>query len=438
VLLAALGGCAEAEDPRSNVLLLLADDIGVDRIGTYAHDMSAPRTPVIDALARTGVRFETVWATPMCSSTRAALLTGRLPLRNGIGGALSAGPELPGLDLETGSPPLARLLATAGYHTFLIGKWHLAGGDRPNLGHIERAGFAQYAGWPHNLPGLAGWSLWPRFAGGEVSETTRYPTTVEVDDALAAIAAAPEPWFGWVGFHDAHGPPHEPPADLHSYQLGTATRQYGPDHFRAAVEALDREIGRLLAGIPPRVRARTTVIFVSDNGTPRFALEGPSSARRGKHSLFEGGVHVPLIVSSPRVPVARRGETSRALVHVTDLYATIAELAGVEASAEDSLSLVPYLADPSRSSVRGVLYTERFRSVDGVRDDASWARAARGPRFKLLQEASGRQRIYDLIADPRELRDLLQGSPVPALVEEARARLAAVIETGDMAVRARP
>lgn len=443
-----LCACGEAADPRrpdqpdrpdrqaegaptaQNVLLLIADDLGVDRVAAYAAHPDPGRTPVLDALAARGLRFDSAWATPMCSATRAAILTGQLPSRTGIGGALNATTRSRGLDLDAGPQPLAALMASRGYRTFAIGKWHLAGGDRPNLRHVRRAGFAYYAGWPHNVPGKGGYWDWLKYRNEQLlGSPGRYITTDEIDEAIAQIGAGSEPWFGWIGFHAAHGPPHAPPRELHGYALAGDPAATPDQHHHAAVEALDREIGRLLEALSPAQRARTHVLLVGDNGTPGFGITPPTLEHHAKHSLFEGGVRVPLIVDSPSLPREARGSSSAALVHVTDLYATIAEIGGAESRVEDSRSLLPYVRDPGRASQRGVLYTERFHPGEGGEGRERWARTARDARYKLLVRPSGRRSLFDLASDPQEALDLLQNADsLSGGAAAALARLAAAID----------
>ncbi|MEE8467916.1 MAG: sulfatase/phosphatase domain-containing protein, partial [Planctomycetota bacterium] len=169
-----------------------------------------------------------------------------------------------------------------------------------------------------------------------------------------------------------------------------------------------------LAGISPGVLARTTILFLGDNGTQNPATQPPFVAGHGKGSLFEGGVNVPLIVAGHSVRAA--GRQCDALVNTTDLFATMAELAGVRAERVvppdvtlDSLSLVPYLTNPELPSRRQFVYAEAFKP-NHVLTKTTLRRAARGERYKLIVDSlTGVERFFDLAADPFEHRDLLQG-----------------------------
>jgi len=407
-------GCGGAPTPPGNVLLLIADDVGVDRIGAYAAHPEPSQTPNLDALAARGVRFDRAWATPMCSPSRAAMLTGRLPFRNGVGAAIHLGRPDQARGLALDQTLLPRLLGQHGIASFAVGKWHLAGGPPPDPAHARKAGFSHYTGYPGNPPGPSGYFAWTQYTD-DTARNVRdaYLTSAEVDATLARIVQLPEPWFGWVGFHAVHAPLHAPPQELHGGNLSGAPRDTPRAHYDAELEALDREIGRLLAGIDPAVLGHTTVIFVADNGTSQHGIRPPT--RRGKRSLYEAGIRVPLIVAGPPVPPESAGRASDALVHVTDLFATIAGLFGVRSDAEDSQSLLPYLADPSRPSARATLYTERFLPNGGPPDPARHFRAVRDARYKLIVRPDERE-FYDLQADPHEQRDLLAEGTAPAAV----------------------
>jgi len=347
-----------------NVLLLIADDLGVDKVGIYGA-ADAPPTPNLDQLARDGVLFRNAWAQPTCSPSRALIQTGRQGFRTTIGQVVSTFSGGPALPLSEMTLPEMLDLGTGGrFAHCLVGKWHLGssqvgGALAPNL-----AGYQHFVG---SLEGqLPSYTSWDRVVDGLSARVTGYATSVVVDDALAWIQAQDRPWLCTVSFQAPHAPFHRPPAHLHTRTLpaqeprpscGAAGADPQP-FFDAMVEALDTEIGRLLSGLPDR--ERTAVIFLGDNGTDRCVSSTPLHS---KSSLYEGGVHVPMLVSG--AGVARAGE-STALVGAADVFATVAELAGVDLAAAfpgmpfDSISLVPYLSEPGRPSLRHWLYAETF------------------------------------------------------------------------------
>ncbi|QDU68682.1 sulfatase-like hydrolase/transferase [Engelhardtia mirabilis] len=346
-----------------NVLLIVLDDVGVDQLGVYAEATNPPPTPNLDALAAQSVLFRQAWSNPVCSPTRAALMTGRHGFRTGVGNAIGSGATETGLPLS--ETILPELLDTGGQYVHAaFGKWHLGGAADGALAP-NNAGFGHYDGCLSNLDIVASnpasYTNWPRVVDGVESVSTQYLTSATVDSALGWISQQTEPWFAYVAFHAVHSPFHWPPAALHS--VNPASIPPGnPAHWqhRAMVEALDTEIGRLLSGVGAPA-GDLTVIVVGDNGTAGPGIEPPFDPTHGKHTLFDGGVRVPLLISGPTVSAP--GEC-QALVQVLDLFATVAEIAGVNPATIgktiDSRSLVPYLANPTAVSERSVLFSERF------------------------------------------------------------------------------
>jgi arylsulfatase A-like enzyme len=258
-----------------------------------------------------------------------------------------------------------------------------------------------------------------------VTTSDTYATTDTTDDAIAQIAVLPEPWFAYVAYNAPHSPWHVPPADLHGY---VNLDENSPDDLKydAAVEALDTEMGRLLASLSADVRARTTVIFMADNGTPRAVITAPFDFSRGKNTPYEGGIHVPLIVSGPLV--TQPGTTTEALVHAIDVYPTVAHIAGVRLQdvtrpdllgdnvpvTFDGQSLARWLADPAEPSIRDTLHMEQIAPNGGPDYTTEDIGIARNGRWKLISYPDHNQ-FYDLDAAVYdEGLDLLPGPLGPA------------------------
>jgi arylsulfatase B len=407
-----LAGAAGAQ----NIVLIIADDVGVDGIAAYGEQPAAGPTPNIDSLAAQGVLFRNAWANPTCSPTRASILTGLHPVHHGVGWPIS--PDDP--ELETGLDPahttLPDLLGPAGYRNVALGKYHI-GGLPMEWEHPLQVGFDYYAG--HIWSGTDYFS-WPKTVNGTQPDgtpvvattftSTTYNTTDTFDDAIAELDLN-EPYFLWVSPMAVHTPLHEPPASLHSFDLtGLPIAGNEPTYHKAMLEAMDTELGRLLAGID---FSDTTVIFIGDNGTPDLSTEPPFIPSHGKFSLFEGGVNVPLIVAGQAVPPAAQGQESAALVQSTDLFDTILEIAGVVGSAPDSESIVPYLSNPALPSIRSWVFAERFRPNGGPVDPERHYRAARDERYKIQRLSTDPDVFYDLLTDPWELSPLNVGSLTP-------------------------
>ncbi|MCB9897417.1 MAG: sulfatase-like hydrolase/transferase [Planctomycetes bacterium] len=429
-----------------NVLFILADDVGADRIAAYGEVPVPAKTPNLDGLAANGVIFRHAWAMPVCSPSRATALTGRHGFHTGIGwnitfdGTGSAIPEAGTAGLEEDEHFLPRMLQSAGYHSAAIGKWHMATIDGGGYQQPIRTGFELHSG-AIVLGGYGGWTKNVANAWGATQvQETKYSVSVNVDDALRFIGHEGDaPWFVWLAPLAAHNPLHEPPAELLSRETqaliasGNAT---DPDLHRAMVEALDTEIGRLLAGIDPAVLAKTLIIFMADNGTQEDGIEEPVVVANAKGSLYEGGIRVPLIISGPGV--VQPGRAVDALACSVDIYATVLDAAGVALPTSvpiDGRSLMPLLADPDAAPVRRFAYAEKFRP-NGFATKTMHRRTIRDARFKLLQTlvpiSASPNKLFDLQADPLESHDMLaEGAPPLDPDQQAAfdALLAALAET---------
>lgn len=427
---------------RPNILLIIGDDLGVETLSSYGIGDTHPRTVALDEMARQGVRFSNFWSQPVCSPTRATMLTGRYGFRTGIGrpvnGDEGESPEPPqkpswapyeapgtggggnraptvGLPSTEYTLPMAfRDNAELGYSSAAIGKWHLADSHNGWERHPIAVGFDAFSG---SLVGsVTSFFAWNKVVNGQTIGTTKYPADDKVDDAIAWIDdQGDRPWFLWFSFNLPHTPVHLPPESLwqtdHSSLDPVADLAANPSpYFGAMIEAMDTAIGRLLDSLEPEVRENTYVIFLGDNGTDSDVVSEPYEVGRAKGTVYQGGVHVPLIVTGPGV---ERGSTSQALVNSTDLFSTILEMAGIDVEATvptdrtlDSVSFLPYLIDSDAESHREWIYADVFPgNFNGV-EDADYA--LRNARYKFLRHR-GNEEFYDLSEDPFELNDLLDG-----------------------------
>ena len=433
---------------RPNVVVIVVDDLGVDKVGAYGEappGVSAPCTPNIDGLAREGVLFRNVWTNPFCSPSRAQILTGRHGFRTGVGAVIPSQAEVGGLSVQN---ELLIPKAMQGYQTAAIGKWHLANSSGDGLQQPLLAGFDAYSGSLYNLTRAAipegeaseipdcteggrldyyHWvKTWDPEGDGKLRQTcsTTYATTDTADDAIEQVQTLQAPWFLYVSFNSAHRPFQPPPQSLRrtvdcpsNYSLSSTGET--PDVADAMVEVMDAELGRLLETIRSQA-PDTYVILVSDNGTDRLASQGEPGTcvdpLRSKGTLYEGGIRVPLIISGPAVVP---GEVD-ALVNSTDIYATVMDLGRVTASAEDSVSLVPYLRG-DHTPQRDFIYAERFWPNMETPDSVFTLpftplvhlRTIRSERFKLFRftdyTGSVFEELFDLESDPSELVGLNGG-----------------------------
>ncbi len=427
---------ATAQHDAHNVLFIVADDMGVDTMARYGVGSSPAFTPNLDALADAGVTFEQFWAYPLCTPFRAAALTGRFGFRTGVGtvgpveaGALPAG--------ETILPEVLDAHPDLGVAHAVIGKWHLGGGRNGPTDH----GFGYFAG---ALGPIDDYYAWQRSVDGQTALETGYATSVQVDDAAAWIEQQGErPWLLWLAFNTPHAPFHRPPEDLHTVDLppgdpperGSGATPY----YLAAIEAMDREIGRLWSGIDPLVRQRTTLVFVGDNGSPQRTIGQPFDRETAKGTLRQGGIRTPLIVSGAGIEAP--GRSVAYPIHSVDLMPTALDLLGLPAAdwpADiDGLSLRPYLASDQAPALRDWAFSELFGSEGGSPAEGKTIRDA---RYKYIRYDDGIEALYDLVADPYEARELITtglDDAGQAALQALRERLDRLLEGGDPSLPAR-
>ncbi|MFT7677850.1 MAG: arylsulfatase A-like enzyme [Planctomycetota bacterium] len=412
---------------RPNVLLVMTDDQG---FGDYSHmGHGALETPVLDRLAASCPQVERFYVSPVCSPTRACLLTGRYNYRTRVVDTW-IGRSM----LEPEEVTLAEMLGSAGYATGIFGKWHLGDcypmrpmdqGFEESLVHLG-GGLAQPSEPPANGRRYTDALL---YRNGEEVQTQGYCTDVYFDAAMDFIeesAAAERPFFTYVATNAPHGPFHDVPEDLYgkykaldvaSTLPGKGEQADREARICAMLENIDQNLGRMLAGLEERgLLENTIVVFLSDNGpVPGRYNAGLRGFKTGVH---EGGIRTPLYVSwGDRFDAETRVEPIAA--HI-DLLPTILDMTGVEppaGSALDGRSLLPLLDGES------VPWAKRRLFLQSHRGDVPTARhnfAAVGQRWKLLR-ASGFGRatapadaafeLYDLLADPGEQRDLAAQQP---------------------------
>ena len=399
-----------------NVLLVIADDLGNDSLNLFLAT-DGPPTPTLDSLSNTGVRFTNCWGSPSCAPARAQLLTGRYGFRTGVGTVGS----VPSLDEGT----IAQAFNAAGYASGCFGKWHLANNTNGNRNNPNLMGFDHYSGSLSG--GIPDYFSWTKVENGVVTNgptnpETEYATSVTASDASNWIQQqGTNPWFCWVAFNAPHSPFHLPPANLHTATTlsGTAAdiAANRRDYYLAMVEAMDTEIGRILTEMDPAVRANTVVVFVGDNGTPGGLNPIPRVVRGSKGTLFEGGVNIPCIVSG--AGVVTPGRTHDGLLSLVDVFTTLLDLAGLNASvipdgaATDSRSFAPYVTDPNATVVHTCQFSEAFAaptSTPGNND----GKTVRSGDWKLIRFDDGTTNLFNF---PNENLNLSDGSLTP--VEQA-------------------
>ncbi len=390
-----------------NILLIVADDLGVDNVSGYKEQPNfTAQTPSIDVLVNEGVLFRNAWANPMCSPSRASLLTGRHAFRHGVihPGAIGV--------LASAEETIADVLSLVGYKTALFGKWHL--GNESGTYPTDQ-GFDYFSGSLGNLDSYFNWQKTQIISQGGAASTnaeTGYATDVVASEALAWINNQTTPWFVELAFNAPH---HVPPASRYSHITltgnegdectndGANNTDEDKDCFRAAVEAMDNRIDYLIDNMPLDDLANTLVIFVEDNGTPKGAVIKeagfPFIKDHGKGTVYEGGINVPLVIWAGANVGLDRGEVNDK-IQIGDLFSTIIELAGTTASSGveiDSKSLIGYLDQQTTTpSDRDFLFSELMSTREGI---DRWA-ISNGSIKYINNETV--EECYNLDTDPGE------------------------------------
>ena len=397
---------------KPNVLLILADDLGYGDVGCYG--CPDTKTPRMDTLARDGVRCTDGYAAfPVCSPSRAALLTGRYPARFGptyedyFGGGV---PELDPVKHLT----IGQMMKDAGYETACYGKWNVSNLNRRRANDF---GFDHWVGlhlnhdyYTHKLVRTGGHDLYKD--GQPFDREGVWSDTIFADEAIHFIETKNEkPFFIYLAFQAPHSPYQDP--DKAMDPPGSKERKT----LIKMVERLDLEIGRVLDALDKEsIADETLVILTSDNGgaqgvSRNFPLSG------GKQMLLEGGVRVPLILRWPTVLPA--GEESAVPISAMDLTATIAAAGGVsppENKSFDGVDMVPVLlGDTQISQSRPLFFRRRditFRqNLNRIRQSA-----VRQGEWKYLRTYKKNDNekytatLFDLDNDIAEQNDISQAN----------------------------
>ncbi len=417
ILLADVG--AHAADRRPpNVVLVLMDDMGWRDVGFMGNDFV--ETPHLDALAKRGLVFTQAYASaPNCAPTRACLMSGQVTPRHGVYTVVD--PRQPrgspwhkllaaesNAELATEVVTLPEALKDRGYATAFFGMWNLGRGRQgpvtPGGQGFDTVVFPESLGFTKDA--------YHDDRGDCLSDRL-------TDEVLAFVEKHRSgPFFAYLADHAVHAPFDPEPDLLAKYERKAAAagdRRNDPA-YAATIEAVDRNVGRIVAALERLgIADDTLVIFTSDNGgTPQFT----APLRGSKGELYEGGIRVPLVIAGPGV--ARPGTTCDAPVASIDFYPTLLELAGApqpRGRQLDGASLVPALA--GRPAAARPLFWH-FPCYVGRAAPSS---AVRDGTLKLVEffEGGGHVELYDLAADPSEERDLARQRPAEAT------RLAAVL-----------
>jgi arylsulfatase A-like enzyme len=406
----ALPGCISGSSKKPNIILILADDLGYGDVGCYGSKMI--NTPHIDALAIGGIRFTDFHANgPMCSPTRAAVLTGRYQQRCGIEGVLSVKSNR-----DTGMAPeeatFAEVLNGAGYATACLGKWHL-GYRVPfipvNQGFDSFRGFMAGGSDYHSHINRSGEPDW--WKDDKLVPEEGYTTDLLTDHAIGFIKQNKDkPFCVYIPYQAVHFPFQGPNDEADRVVGGNywSKAKYGRRYddvedrkaaYKEMIESLDANVGRIVAAVKQLgLEGNTLIFFTSDNGA--YSWVGSNLPCRGqKTDLWEGGHRVPTVAYWPGKirPGTVTGETTMTM----DLFATMTAMAGAELPKGlklDGANLLPLLLEGRKLPERTLFW--RFRKQHAVR---------KGP-WKLLVRG-GDQYLFNLDDDIGEQKNLLDAKP---------------------------
>ena len=426
MLLVFLSACASAQAAdgqatKPNVLYIVVDDLGWKDVGFHGSDI---KTPTIDKLAADGVRLEQYYVQPMCTPTRACLMTGRYPFRYGLQTAVIPSSHTYGLATDEWLLPQA--LHEAGYETAIIGKWHLGHAD-PKYWPRQRGFDYQYGPligeidyFTHEQHGVTDW-----YRNNKVVKEEGYSTTLFGNEAVKLIENhdASKPLYLYLAFNAPHTPYQATPEYLDQYKNITDVSRKA---YAGSITAVDDQIARVLAALEKKkMRDNTLVVFHSDNGgttNKMFAGELDMSKitlpcnngpyRDGKGSLYEGGTRVAAVANWPGH--IKAGTTVDGIIHVVDMYPTIIDLAGGSTSKckpLDGVDVLTTLTEGKPSPRTEVIYNvEPFRA--GVRQ-GNW---------KLIWRTSlpAALELYDIVKDPYEKTNVAEQNP--AIVAQLQKR----------------
>lgn len=419
---------AKAGQVKPNIVYFLVDDLGRADVGFMgSKDI---RTPNIDRLAKDGAVLDSFYVQPVCSPTRAALLTGRYATHTGVYTVVRPGAPW-GLPLAERTLPQA--LREAGYTTALCGKWHL-GEFRPEYTPTRRGFDYQYGHmfgaldyFTHLRDGKHDW-----YRDDKPVQEEGYTTHLIAKEACRLIRGQPagKPLFLYVPFNGVHAPYEVPPEYRKAYSHLSGNRQT----MAAMLSAVDEAIGQIAAALEEKgLRENTLLVFSSDNGGPApDKVSRNTPLRAGKGTVYEGGIRVCAFATWPgRIPA---GVVIKEPIHAVDWYPTLLRLAGASLDQKlpvDGLDVWPTLTQGARSPHEAILLAGTSPSNLAIRM-GDWklllnsSDQSTGGTAGENNWAAAKVELYNLADDISESKDLAAAQP--ERVREMKARLAAFLK----------
>jgi arylsulfatase A-like enzyme len=405
MLLVLTVSCSIAAE-RPNIILILADDLGWADVGWHGTEI---KTPNLDKLASQGVKLERFYVQPVCSPTRASLMTGRYPIRYG----LQTGVIRPWADygLPVEERTLAQALHDAGYFTAICGKWHLGECAKKFL-PLQR-GFDHHYGlylgaidyYEHTRDGGLDWHR-----NGQPVREAGYSTDLLAEESVRIIQKhdTQKPFFLYVPFNAVHGPYQKAPSteqnDLYNNLAGTEKRRT----YAGMVSTMDAAIGKIIAALDKKgMKENTIIFFSSDNGGPDpKKVTDNGDLRAGKGTLYEGGVRVPaFVVWHGKI---KPNTASEQPIHIVDLYPTLLKIAGASLEQKlplDGIDIRETLLEGKPTSRTEILHNAE--STRGALQNADWKIVL----TNLDKAKQTKKELFHLKDDPNEKNDLSASQP---------------------------
>lgn len=420
---------AQSASSRPNIIFILADDLGWGELGCYGNDFN--ETPNLDKLAAGGIRFMQAYAAaPVCSPTRASIMTGQYPARVGITDFLA--PKSTEFLDPAKYRTINEVLSAAGYHTGIIGKWHLDTHFKNEKGSPQNFHFDEVIASETKYI-ADGDYFYPYDKIGTITSGRRdeYLTDRQSEEAVSFIKRnKSKPFFLYLSYYAVHTKLDAPKSLVEKYEkkfdekygLGKAEKIYGPRNKRhqgghkdnpwlaAMLERIDAGVGAVMETLKKEgLDDNTLVVFFSDNGGAHGVADN-GGLRAGKTWLYEGGIREPLLMWWPGK--IKAGGVSEVPVCSVDFYPTFLQIAGAHTPRRqviDGVSLLPLLREGTAPESRSLFWYYPSPT-------AGWKKrmcaAVREGDYKLLHFfADDRSELYDLKNDPQEKSDLAGQMP---------------------------
>lgn len=399
----------QSRNSKPNILIILTDDQGYHDVSYYG--TADLRTPNIDELCKSGMRFDNFYAnSPVCSPTRASLMSGRYPEMVGVPGLVRSRPEDNFGYLKPDAVLLPKLLKSANYKTAIVGKWNL-GLEKPNIPNEK--GFDYFHGWLDDMME----DYWSHLRNGQnflrenekVIEPKGHATDLFSDWAVNYIRDqknSKDPFFLYLAYTAPHFPV-QPPKD---WLAKVKAREPGISERRASlvalIEHMDDGIGKVVRSLKETgAYENTIIVFLSDNGGHLEDGANNGNLRDGKESMYEGGIRVPAFITWPNQ--IKGGSVSSETALSMDIYPTLAEIAGAKINHKiDGVSLLAILKNADQKLAnRPVFFTRR---EGNLRFGGQTIQAVISRNMKLLQNSPyAPYELYNIYQDPYEQRNLI-------------------------------